>query len=111
MKQTLSADQGIRRQTSALPASLEFGDLELVAGHQAGAIPPGSISIPAREHFGAHAPRVARVGECVCARCGEGRKIPCGLATSNPGLVAGFAARLATTVAIAGDSLKLGKLP
>jgi hypothetical protein len=49
--------------------TLEFGDLELVAGEEAGAIPPGSIPLPAREHFGGHAPRVARVGECVCARC------------------------------------------
>jgi hypothetical protein len=49
--------------------SLEFGDLELAAGGQAVAIPPGSIWIPAREKFGAHAARIARVGECVCARC------------------------------------------
>src|SRR5262249_40188526 len=64
VKQTLSADQAVRRQTSALPGSLEFGDLELVTGHQAVAIPPGSISIPAREHFGAHASHIVRVGEC-----------------------------------------------
>ena len=95
----------------ALPASPEFGDLELVAGSQAVAIPPGSISIPAREHFRAHAPHVARVGECVCAGCREGRKIPRRLTASNPGLLAGLAARLATAVAIAGDTLKPGKLP
>jgi hypothetical protein len=90
--------------------SLEFCDLKLPAGLQAVAIPPGSFLIPAREHFGAHAARIARVRECVCARCREGWKIPRRLATSNPSLLAGFAARLATTVAIAGDTLKLVKL-
>ena len=55
--------------SSSLPASLEFGDLEFAASGQAPAIPPGSVAIPARERFGAHAPRVGRVGECVSARC------------------------------------------
>src|ERR1700744_3813506 len=103
-------DGSLVQARHGLSASFELGDLELAAGHQAVAIPPGSISIPPRKHFGAHAPLVARVGKCVRARCRESRKIPRRLATSNPGLVAGSAARLAPTVAIDGDSLKPGKL-
>src|SRR5207253_1106420 len=55
--------------SSALPASLNFGDLKLPAGEQAGAIPPGSILVPAQEHFGALAIQVVFKGECVSARC------------------------------------------
>jgi hypothetical protein len=55
--------------THALPVSILRGDAEFPPGQHAGAIPPGSLPVPAQEHFGFYALRVVPVSECVFAGC------------------------------------------
>jgi hypothetical protein len=55
--------------SSALPVSIFCGDPKFPPSQHAGAVPPGSLSVPAQEHFGFRALHVVPVGECVFARC------------------------------------------
>ena len=56
-----------RPDTRALPVSILCGDPEFPPIQHAGAVPPGSVSVPAQEHLGFHALRVVPVSECVFA--------------------------------------------
>src|SRR5436305_8151944 len=80
----------------ALPVSILCGDPEFPARQHAGAVPPGSLSVPAQKHLGFHALPVVPVGECIFARCREDRVIPRRFAASNPGVLAASEARFAT---------------
>jgi hypothetical protein len=64
-----AARKPLSLDTRALPVSISCGDPKFPPNLHAGAIPPGSLSVPAQEHFGFLAIRVALVGECVFARC------------------------------------------
>jgi hypothetical protein len=55
--------------TRALPVSILCGDPKFPPSQHAGAIPPGSLSVPAQEHFGFYALPVVPVSECVFAGC------------------------------------------
>jgi len=55
----------------ALPVSILCGDPKFPSGQHAGAIPPGSLSVPAQEHFGFYALHVVPVSERVFAGCRE----------------------------------------
>src|SRR4029079_16006577 len=74
--------------SSALPVSILCGDPKFPPIQHAGAIPPGSLSVPAQEHFGFHALRVVPVGECVFAHCRKTRVIPRRFAAPDPGVLA-----------------------
>jgi hypothetical protein len=96
---------------SCVPVSILCGDPEFPSVQHAGASPPGSLPLPAYEHFGLHTLHVIFVGERVFAGCRENRVPPSRFAASNPGVLAMSEARFATIVATAGLSLELGKPP
>jgi hypothetical protein len=85
---------------------LEFGDLEFIAGGQAGAIPPDGGAVPANEQS---VFRALFVGFEVAHVSARGREKVTGRGASIPGLVAVLEAGLATIGAIAAGSLELGK--
>jgi hypothetical protein len=87
--------------------SLEFGDLEFIAGGQAAAIPPDRIAVPANKQS---VFRALFVGFEVVHVSARGRENVSGRGASIPRLVAVLEACLATTGAIAAGSLKLGQL-
>jgi hypothetical protein len=87
--------------------SLEFGDLEFIAGGQAAAIPPDGIAVPANKQSVFRALFVSFEVAHVSAR---GRESVTSRGAPIPGLVAVLEACLATVGATAARSLKLGKL-
>jgi hypothetical protein len=99
----------------ATSCSPEFGDLtplpgQSPRGEQAAAHPTGFSFYAAQKHFGVLALRVGLVGESVVAGRRVRSKYPGRVAASNPGVVAGFEAGFATTVATAASSFKLRNL-
>src|SRR5262249_32264638 len=101
----------VQLSLSCVPVSILGGDPEFPPDQHAGAIPPGSSPIPAREHLGFYALHVVPVGERVSAGCREYRFVPRRFAASHPRVLAVSQARFATVVATAGLSLELGNLP
>jgi hypothetical protein len=101
--------QGPRCEARAVglwPRSLEFGDLILLPGAKAGAIPPDFIVSPAQKQSVFPALGVGlEVADVSACR----RENITGRGASVPGLVAVLEARLATIGAIAGGFLKRGK--
>jgi hypothetical protein len=57
--------------THALSVSILYGDPKFSPIQHAGAVPPGSVPVPAQEHLGFHALRVVPVRERVFAGCRE----------------------------------------